>query len=108
MRLWLGQDLPRAGRDRQLLSRVLLSPLPELGLEPRRVQRRKVKAGRSREQRRAEVGCQGASAQSTRGTGKAIIALARKFLGIIYNTLKNNWVFADFPDFVLAEEKPNG
>jgi len=39
---------------------------------------------------------------ATRGTGKAIIALARKFLGIIYNTLKNNWIFEDFPRFVLA------
>jgi transposase len=38
-----------------------------------------------------------------RGTGKAIIALARKFLGVIYNTLKNDWVFADFPGFELAE-----
>ena len=38
-----------------------------------------------------------------RGTGKAIIALARKLLGIIYRTLKNNWVFEDFPHFVLAE-----
>lgn len=37
-----------------------------------------------------------------RGTGKAIIALARKFLGIIYKTLKNGWVFEDFPQFVLA------
>jgi transposase len=37
-----------------------------------------------------------------RGAGKAIIALARKFLGVIYHTLKNNWVFADFPNFVLA------
>ncbi len=34
--------------------------------------------------------------------GKAIIALARKFLGIIYKTLKNNWIFKDFPRFVLA------
>ena len=39
------------------------------------------------------------------GTGKAIIALARKFLGIIYHTLKNNWIFEDFPNFVLAEAK---
>ena len=39
-----------------------------------------------------------------RGAGKAIIALARKFLGIIYWTLKNKWVFEDFPNFVLAEE----
>ena len=40
----------------------------------------------------------------SRGTGKAIIALARKFRGIIYRTLKNNWVFADFPNFVFAKE----
>jgi transposase len=39
---------------------------------------------------------------ATRGTGKAIIALSRKFLGIIYKTLKNNWIFEDFPQFVLA------
>jgi transposase len=37
------------------------------------------------------------------GHGKAKIAVARKFLGIIYNTLKNNWVFADFNNFELAE-----
>ena len=41
--------------------------------------------------------------KARRGTGKAIIALARKFLDIIYRTLKNKWVFADFPNFVLAE-----
>jgi transposase len=41
--------------------------------------------------------------KSQKGSGKAIIATARKFLGIIYKTLKNNWVFADFPTFVLAE-----
>jgi transposase len=40
--------------------------------------------------------------QHRRGGGKAIIALARKFLGVIYHTLKNNWVFEDFPNFVLA------
>lgn len=38
-----------------------------------------------------------------RGAGRAIIALARKFLGIIYRTLKNKWVFEDFANFVLAE-----
>lgn len=38
-----------------------------------------------------------------RGAGKAIIALARKFLGIIYRTLKNKWVFEDFTNFTLAE-----
>jgi len=37
-----------------------------------------------------------------RGTGKAIIALARKFLGIRYKTLKNNWIGEDVPRFVLA------
>ena len=41
--------------------------------------------------------------KARRGTGKAIIALARKLLGIIYRTLKNRWVFEDFPNFVLAE-----
>lgn len=40
--------------------------------------------------------------KSRKGSGKAIIATARKFLGIIYNTLKNNWIFEDFPNFVLA------
>lgn len=41
--------------------------------------------------------------RSRRGTGRAIIALARKLLGIIYHTLKNNWIFQDFPNFVLQE-----
>jgi transposase len=41
--------------------------------------------------------------KSRRGHGKAKIALARKYLGIIYNTLINNWVFADFNNFELAE-----
>jgi len=43
--------------------------------------------------------------RARRGTGKAIIALARKFLGVIYHTLKNNWTFEDFPNFVLAGAK---
>lgn len=34
-----------------------------------------------------------------RGTGKAIIATARKLLTIIYDTLKNGWVFSDFTQF---------
>lgn len=38
-----------------------------------------------------------------RGSAKALIATARKFLGIIYRTLKHGWVFSDFPNFVLAE-----
>jgi len=41
--------------------------------------------------------------KARQGTGKAIIALARKLLGIVYRTLKNNGVFEDFPNFVLAE-----
>jgi transposase len=36
-----------------------------------------------------------------KGSGRAIIATARKMLEIIYNTLKNGWVFADFNNFVL-------
>lgn len=41
--------------------------------------------------------------KARRGHGKAKIALARKFLTIIYNTLKNKWVFADFSNFELAK-----
>jgi len=41
--------------------------------------------------------------KTKRGTGKAIVALARKFLGIIYLTLKNNWIFEDFPNFILVD-----
>lgn len=39
-----------------------------------------------------------------RGTGKAIIALAKKFLGVVYLTLKEGWVFRDFPNFELEPE----
>ena len=42
--------------------------------------------------------------KKSRGTGKAIIVLARKFLGIVYRTLKNKSLFEDFPNFVLAED----
>ena len=42
--------------------------------------------------------------KKSRGSGKAILALARKFLGVIYRTLQNNWIFEDFPNFVVAEE----
>lgn len=34
-----------------------------------------------------------------KGAGKAIIATAKKLLGIVYNTLKNNLVFKDFTKF---------
>jgi transposase len=37
--------------------------------------------------------------RARRGTGKAIIATARKLLAIIYDTLKNGWVFNDFTTF---------
>ena len=35
------------------------------------------------------------------GTGKAIIATARKLLVLIFHTLKENWIFIDFPNFKL-------
>ena len=39
-----------------------------------------------------------------RGSGQALIATARNFLGIVYRMLKRGWVFSDFPNFVIAEE----
>lgn len=42
------------------------------------------------------------SIKSRRGGAKANIALARKFLDIIYKTLKNKWVFEDFTQFKLV------
>jgi len=39
--------------------------------------------------------------KAKKGSGKAIIATAKKLLGIIYNTLKNKWVFEDFPNYVI-------
>lgn len=39
-----------------------------------------------------------------KGKGKAIIATSRKLLDIIYNTLKNNWVFKDFDNFELVTQ----
>ena len=41
--------------------------------------------------------------KAKRGSGKAIIATARKMLGIIYKTLINNWIFEDFANFVLVK-----
>lgn len=38
----------------------------------------------------------------SRGSGKAIIATARKLLGIIYKTLTHDWIFEDFPSFTIA------
>lgn len=40
--------------------------------------------------------------KAKKGSGKAIIATARKLLTIIYRTLKNDWVFEDFNRFKLA------
>lgn len=37
-----------------------------------------------------------------RGAGKAIIATARKLLKIIFDTLRNKWVFEDFTTFKIA------
>ena len=43
--------------------------------------------------------------KARRGSGKAIIATARKLLTIIYDTLKNGWVFEDFPQFKIKENQ---
>lgn len=40
--------------------------------------------------------------KAKKGSGKAIIATARKLLTIIYRTLKYGWVFEDFNTFKLA------
>lgn len=40
--------------------------------------------------------------KAKKGSGKAIIATARKLLTIVYRTLKNNWIFEDFSNFKLA------
>ena len=41
--------------------------------------------------------------RATRGNQKAIIATARKLLQIIYDTLKNDWVFEDFNQYQLRQ-----
>ncbi len=43
--------------------------------------------------------------KARRGAGKAIIATARKLLSIIYDTLKNGWIFEDFPQFKIKEKQ---
>lgn len=43
--------------------------------------------------------------KAKKGSGKAVIATARKLLTIIYRTLKNNWVFEDFSNFKLQPNK---
>ena len=42
--------------------------------------------------------------RARRGSGKAIIATARKLLAIIYDTLKNGWVFEDFTQFQRRDQ----
>ncbi|MFV0410111.1 MAG: IS110 family transposase [Paracoccus sp. (in: a-proteobacteria)] len=47
--------------------------------------------------------------KARRGSGKAIIATARKLLTIVYDTLKNGWVFEDFTQFKIKENQcPHG
>ena len=41
--------------------------------------------------------------KARRGTGKAIVALARKFLGVIYRTLKDDLIWEDFPNGVIRD-----
>ena len=41
--------------------------------------------------------------KTKKGSGKAIIATSRKLLGIIYQTLKEDWIFEDFPNFVIKK-----
>ena len=43
--------------------------------------------------------------KARRGAGKAIIATARKLLAVIYNTLRNGWVFEDFAQFKIKEKQ---
>jgi transposase len=38
--------------------------------------------------------------KAKKGCGKARVATSKKLLEIIYDTLKNRWVFEDFPNFV--------
>ena len=39
-----------------------------------------------------------------RKLGDYFIATAKKLLGIIFTALKNNWVFEDFANFVIADK----
>lgn len=43
--------------------------------------------------------------KARRGSGKAIIATARKFLNTIFYTLKNDWIFEDFTKFKLLSRQ---
>ena len=41
--------------------------------------------------------------KAKKGSGKAITAISKKMLTIIYNTLKNDWIFENFESFVLKQ-----
>ena len=43
--------------------------------------------------------------RSTASFGKAIIVTARKLLKIIYNTLKNGWIFEGFTQFETKQNQ---
>jgi transposase len=43
--------------------------------------------------------------RARRGSGKAIIATAKKLLGIIYRALKHDLIYEDFTNFVLVDNK---
>jgi transposase len=42
--------------------------------------------------------------QAKKGSGLAIIATAKKMLAVIFFTLKNDWVFEDFPNGILKNQ----
>lgn len=45
--------------------------------------------------------------KTKKGSGKAIIATSKKLLGIIFNTLKNKWIFEDFPNYKIKNASSN-
>ena len=45
--------------------------------------------------------------KKNRGGGKAMIATSRKYLKIIYDTLKNDWVFEDFSQYRYRKRTQN-
>ncbi len=47
--------------------------------------------------------------KAKKGFGKAIIATARKLLKIIYDTLRNGWIFENFAEFKIQQKQcPTG
>jgi len=41
--------------------------------------------------------------KNKKGSVKAVMTTSMKLLGIIFQTLKEEWVFEDFPDHVLIK-----